>query len=53
MGIKIDKIYTSAFKRSLQTASLLREKYSSSADNDNQDKLEINLMLKLHEKGGC
>lgn len=46
LGIKIDGVFSSAFKRALRSASYFREGYS-------EESLPIKLMVKLHEKGGC
>ena len=44
-NIKIDEIYTSAFRRNLHSSKLFKESYG------NKD-LKIKLMIKLHEKKG-
>jgi len=43
-GIKIDKLYTSAFIRALETSRIFLEHYDPS--------IEVELFLDIHEKGG-
>ena len=49
-GVKIERLYTSAFKRSLISAKILREGYLNEKIST---QLPIELCFKLHEKGGC
>lgn len=51
LGIKIDGIFTSAFVRALKSAHYFREGYN--IEGVEKEHIEIKLMLKLHEKGGC
>lgn len=50
LDIRIDGIFTSAFLRTLKSAHFIREGYLSTTVDE---KVEIKLMNKIHEKGGC
>ena len=51
LGIEIDGIFSSAFRRALETAQDFREAYMEGTEGDVP--LPIHLKVKLHEEGGC